>query len=177
MRTSLKIHSRISSERVGDSGNDLIRSSSELQFSLLESSLYQLVQDSDVRRFFDSSPSLAVISFCSEMRQISLVARVLFVQGNVSLGRLIFVGPIGPSLSDFRLAFWLCLLLNSLKGSDLSLKWVVELPQCLLFTDDILAVEGDLLSIAIGYVDSSSVLSCWRAYEGSNFRTASSVGR
>ena len=53
----------------------------ELQFSLLDPSLDQLVEDSDVGRFFDSSPSLTVISFCLDTMRINLVIGVVFVEG------------------------------------------------------------------------------------------------
>ena len=74
----------------------------ELQLCLLDSSLDQLIEDSNVGRFFDS-----------------------------------------------RLAFRLRQWLGVLKGSDLGLEFFVELPQCLLFMDDIFAFESHLLPITI----------------------------
>jgi len=133
---------------VGDSGSDLFRSALELQFSLLDPSLDQLVKISDVGRFFDASPSLVMISFYSEMRRIDLVVGVIFVQeGRWSGPPQICDGPTGPSLSDFRLAFQLCLLMGSLEGGDLRLELIVD--QRLLFTSGVLMVESGLLPIAI----------------------------
>jgi len=51
--------------------------------------------------------------------------------------------------SSSRLAFRLHWCLDVLEGSNLGLELVVELPQRLLFTDSILAVESRLLSITI----------------------------
>jgi len=41
-------------------------------------------------------------------------------------------------------------MVSFLEGNDLSLELVVEMPQCLMLTDDILAVESRLLSIVKG---------------------------
>ena len=53
---------------VGDFVNSLFQSASELQFTLFDPSLDQLIEGLDVERFFNSSSNLAVISFCSETR-------------------------------------------------------------------------------------------------------------
>ena len=48
-----------------------------------------------------------------------------------------------------RIALQLCQGQGVLEGSDLSLELVVELSQCLLFTDDIFPIENRLLLITI----------------------------
>ena len=53
------------------------------------------------------------------------------------------------SFIDHRLGFRLRRCLALLGGSDLRMELVVELPQCLLLMDIILAIESCLLSIAI----------------------------
>ena len=63
----------------------------KLQFNLLDLLLDQLVKGSDVRRLFDSPPSLEMIGFCSGTRRISLIIGVVFLEGDVDLGRLEFV--------------------------------------------------------------------------------------
>jgi len=50
-------------------------------FILLDMFLDQLVEGSNVGRFFDFSSSLAVISFYLETRLIGLVVKVVFVEG------------------------------------------------------------------------------------------------
>ena len=52
-------------------------------------------------------------------------------------------------VSISRLDFRLCRCLDVLEGSDLSSELFVKPPQCLLFTNVILAVESRLLPIMI----------------------------
>ena len=118
---------------VRDSSGVMFRSASELQFSLLNPSLDKLIESSGIRRFFDSSPSLAVISFCPKMRRISLTVRVIFMQGERWSGLSQTCDrPVDPSLYDYRLAFRLRLLLGSLEDDNLCLKLVVVTLKCLL---------------------------------------------
>ena len=84
------------------------------------------------------------------MRQIGLIVGVVFrVGGRQSGPPQICNGTICPSLSHFRLAFQLCLLLSALEGSDLHLKLVIVTLQCLLLAGDIPTIEGGLLSVMI----------------------------
>ena len=57
-----------------------------MQFNLLDPSLDQLVEGLNVRKFFDFSLRLAVISFCSGMRQIGLVVGEAFAEGRCQSG-------------------------------------------------------------------------------------------
>ena len=67
---------------------------------------------------------------------------------DLSLDQLV-KGSEDKRSNDFRLTFRLHRCLVVLEGSDLSLELVIELPQCLLLTDGILAVESLLLPIAV----------------------------
>jgi len=65
-----------------------------------------------------------------------------------------FFGSASQELGDqeihrLQASFWLYWWLVILEGSNLCLELVVELPNCLLLTDDILAIESYLLPIAI----------------------------
>ena len=53
----------------------------ELQFSLLDPPLDQLIEGLDVEKFFDFFLSLVVIRFCLETRRIGLIVGVVFVEG------------------------------------------------------------------------------------------------
>ena len=110
--------------RVGDFGSGLFQSTSELQFRLLSLSLDQLVKSSDVGRFFESSASLAVISFCSEIRRIGLIVGVVFKEGRHQFAPpWIYDRPIGPRLSDSKLVFRLHLPLGSLRVVIYTWSW------------------------------------------------------
>jgi len=69
-------HSRIASEGIGDLLSRLFWSATELQLSLFNLSLDQLIEDPDVGELFDP-PS----NSCSEATWINFVVRAIFVQG------------------------------------------------------------------------------------------------
>ena len=92
---------------VEDSGSDLFWSALDLQFSLLDPSYDQLVEGTDVWRFFNFFSCLPLISWCSETRRIGLAIGVVFIEGDVSLDRLKFV--MGPSV-------WVSSILGLLLG-------------------------------------------------------------
>jgi len=111
------------------------------QFSLLDSSLDQLIEGSDVGGFFDSPPRLVMICFCLETRRVSLIVGVVFVQGEHYFGPpQICDGPIALSLLDSWFALQLCLHVGVLEGGDLLLEFVIVMLQCLL-----LALWSDML--------------------------------
>ena len=58
------------------------------------------------------------------------------------------MGP-SPCVSHLTDLFSDVFVLSALEGDNLNLELVVELPQCLLFMNDILAIENHLLMITI----------------------------
>ena len=126
----------------------MFRFTAELQFSLLDPSLDQLVEGSDVGRFFD-------FEFGSDKLLFGNEANRHHCQSSIHGGGHLFELPqfcdglIGPSVSDIRLVFRLHLLLGSLEGGDMRMELVIELLQRLMLIGGSFAVEVHLLSVTI----------------------------
>ena len=177
----LALQDFLGERRVRDFVISLFWSASELQFSLLNPSLDQLIKGSDVGRLFDYSLSLAVISFCLKTRRIGLVAVIFVEWGHRSGPPQICDGPIDPSLSNSSLAFRLRLLLGSLKSGDLRLELVIVEPRVghcdasislarrmMFLHQESPTPDRDLIRSIIHSYDPS----CLRASKGSGFCTA-----
>jgi len=117
----------------------------ELQLRLLDPPLDQFVEGSDVGELFNLPPSLTMQNSCLVIRRVSFVVRVVFAQGDVGLGRLRVMG-LSPCVFRFS-GSPLHLHLGTLECDNLSLELVIELLQCLLFTDSVITVESHLLPI------------------------------
>ena len=78
--------------------------------------------------------------------------------------------------ADFRLIFQPRQCLVVLEGSNLGLVLIVELPQCLIFTDGILTIECRCSPSRSELIASSSALSYRRAFERVGLRAVAIGG-
>jgi len=100
---------------VEDSGSDLFWSALDLQFSLLDPSYDQLVEGTDVWRFFNFFFVFAVDKLMLGNEENRPRYRSSLHRGGRQSGPpQICDGPIRPSLFDSRITSRLCLLLGSL---------------------------------------------------------------
>ena len=108
----------------------------KLQLLLLDPSLDQLVEGSDVKELIDLPPSLIMLNPCTKIRRIRFVIGVIFAQERRrSRPPQIRDGLNDLHLSAFEFFLWLRLCLGALEGGDMSLELAIEFLQHLLLAD------------------------------------------